>query len=54
MVVKVRYMYHLVYHQVKYLTSSWVVMGNNSANSTIGFRSKGRVITNNLYWSFIV
>jgi hypothetical protein len=44
----------LVYHQVKHLTRSWIIVGNDSANGLVGFRPEGRIITNNLYWSIIV
>ncbi len=52
--VKVRDMYCLVYHQVDHFTRNRVVMGNNPANGLIGFRPKGRIVTNNLDGSFIV
>ena len=54
MMVKVWYVYRLVYHQVEYLTCSRIIMGNNSANSLIGLRPKGWVISHNLYWSIVV
>jgi hypothetical protein len=47
-------MYRLVYHQVEHFTRGWIIVGNDSANSLVGFRPKGWIITNNLHWSIIV
>jgi hypothetical protein len=52
--VKVRDMYRLMYHQVDHFTGNRVVMGNDPANGLIGFRPKGRIVTNNLDGSVIV
>ncbi len=54
MVVKVGDIYRLVYHQVKHLTCSQIVMGDYSANGSIGLCPKGWVIPHNLYWLIIV
>jgi hypothetical protein len=51
MMIKVRDIYRLVDYQVKHFTRSWIIVGNDSANSSIGFSPKGRVISNNLYRS---
>ena len=54
MMVMVRDIYRLVYYQVKHFTRIWIIVGNDSANGSIDFRPKGRVIPNNLYWLIIV